>query len=87
MIPTPNEAFELLKEYNHGEFHLKHGKTVGGVLRYFATELGYGADADFWETVGILHDLDFELYPEAHCRMTVSSTRWQITFPRKWQTN
>ena len=67
MIPTPNEAFELLKEYNHGEFHLKHGKTVGGVLRYFATELGYGADADFWETVGILHDLDFELYPEAHC--------------------
>lgn len=67
MIPTPNEAFELLKEYNHGEFHLKHGKTVGGVLRYFATELGYGADADFWETVGILHDLDFEMYPEAHC--------------------
>ena len=67
MIPTPNEAFELLKEYNHGEFHLKHWKTVGGVLRYFATELGYGADADFWETVGILHDLDFELYPEAHC--------------------
>lgn len=67
MIPTPNEAFELLKEYNHGEFHLKHGKTVGGVLRFFATELGYGADADFWETVGILHDLDFELYPEAHC--------------------
>ncbi len=67
MIPTPNEAFELLKEYNKGEFHLAHGETVGGVMRYFANELGYGDEADFWQTVGILHDLDFELYPEEHC--------------------
>ena len=67
MIPTPKEAFELLKEYNKGEFHLNHGKTVGGVMRWFADELGYGDDVDFWESVGILHDLDFELYPEEHC--------------------
>lgn len=66
MIPTPKEAFELLKEYNSGEFHLNHGKTVGGIMRWFALELGYG-EADFWETVGILHDLDFEKYPEQHC--------------------
>ncbi|MGN1348644.1 MAG: hydrolase [Acutalibacteraceae bacterium] len=67
MVPTPAEAYELLKEYNEGEFHLKHGKTVGGVMRRFAIELGYGDEADFWETVGILHDLDFEKYPQEHC--------------------
>ncbi|MGM9644278.1 MAG: hydrolase [Eubacteriales bacterium] len=67
MVPTPKEAFELLKKYNKGEFHLKHGKTVGGVMRWFAEELGYGVEADFWETVGILHDLDFEEYPDLHC--------------------
>ena len=67
MIPTPNEALELLKKYNTGEFHINHGKTVGGVMRYFAVELGYEDEADYWETVGILHDLDFELYPEEHC--------------------
>ena len=67
MIPTPKEAFELLKEYNTGEFHLKHARTVGGVMHWFAEELGYGDEADFWETVGILHDLDFEQYPDQHC--------------------
>lgn len=64
---TKQEALELLKEYNKGEFHLKHGRIVGDVMRYFANELGYGDEADFWETVGILHDLDFEMYPEQHC--------------------
>ena len=67
MIPTPKEAFELLKKYNEGEFHLKHARTVGSVMRHFAEELGYGDEADFWETVGILHDLDFEQYPDQHC--------------------
>ena len=67
MIPTPKESFELLKEYNKGEFHLKHARTVGRVMRHFAEELGYGDEADFWETVGILHDLDFEQYPDQHC--------------------
>lgn len=64
---TKQEAIALLEEYNKGEFHLKHGRIVGDVMRYFANELGYGDEADFWENVGILHDLDFELYPEQHC--------------------
>lgn len=67
MIPTPKEAWELLCEYNQGEFHRKHGRIVGDVLRWYAQELGYGAEADFWESVGILHDLDFEQWPEQHC--------------------
>ncbi len=64
---TKEEAWALLREYNEGEFHLRHAKTVGCVMRYFAETEGYGDEADFWETVGILHDLDFEKYPEEHC--------------------
>lgn len=67
MIPTPQQAWELLCEYNEGEFHRRHARTVGDVLRWFAQELGYGDQADFWEAVGILHDLDFEQWPEEHC--------------------
>ena len=67
MIPTPEQAWELLCEYNEGEFHRRHGRTVGDVLRWFAQELGYGDEADFWEVVGILHDLDFEQWPDQHC--------------------
>ena len=67
MIPTPLEAWTLLQAYNQGEFHLKHGRIVGDVMRWYAQQLGYGDQADFWETVGILHDLDFEQYPEQHC--------------------
>lgn len=67
MIPTPEEAWELLKEYNQGDFHRKHGRIVGDVLHWYAQELGYGEEADFWKTVGILHDLDFEQWPEEHC--------------------
>ena len=67
MIPTPQEAWELLCQYNEGEFHRKHGRTVGDVMRWYARELGYGEEADFWEAVGILHDLDFEQWPEQHC--------------------
>ena len=67
MVPTPQEAYELLKEYNEGEFHLKHGRIVGDVMRWFAVDQGFGVEADFWQTVGILHDLDFERYPDQHC--------------------
>ena len=67
MIPTPEQAWELLCEFNEGEFHRRHARTVGDVLRWFAQELGYGQDADFWEAVGVLHDLDFERWPEEHC--------------------
>ena len=66
-LMTKQEALSLLGEYNKGEFHLKHGRIVGDVMRWFSNELGYGDEADFWETVGILHDLDFEMYPEEHC--------------------
>lgn len=66
-LMTKQEALSLLEEYNKGEFHLKHGRIVGDVMQWFATELGYGDEADFWETVGILHDLDFEMYPDEHC--------------------
>ena len=67
MIPTPEQAWELLCEYNEGDFHRKHGRIVGDVLRWYANELGYGDEADFWQVVGILHDLDFEQWPEQHC--------------------
>ncbi len=65
-IPTVEEAYEILKKYNKDEFHLKHGKIVSGVMGYFAKE--YDPDrVDYWKVVGMLHDLDFELYPEEHC--------------------
>lgn len=67
MIPTPEQAWELLCEYNEGDFHRKHGRIVGDVLRWYANELGYGDEVDFWQAVGILHDLDFEQWPEQHC--------------------
>lgn len=64
---TRNKAYELLCRYNKEKFHIKHALTVEGVMRWFANELGYGEDADFWGIVGLLHDLDFEMYPEEHC--------------------
>jgi len=67
MIPTREEAWALLTEFNQGEFHQKHARTVGSVLRWYAQKLGYADEADFWEVVGILHDLDFEQFPEQHC--------------------
>ncbi len=65
---TKDKAIEILKEYNKEEFHIKHGLTVGATMRYLAEKLGYGDEADYWENVGILHDVDFELYPEQHCK-------------------
>ncbi len=64
---TKEQALALLSEYNEGEFHLRHAHIVGDVMRYFAEEMGYKEEADFWEIVGLLHDLDFEKYPEQHC--------------------
>ena len=75
MIPTPQEAYELLKQYNEGDFHLKHGRVVGDVMRWYAQELGYGDEADFWQTVGLLHDLDFERWPEDHCTKGIELMR------------
>lgn len=61
------EAAELLKKYNKEPFHILHGLTVEGVMRWYAEDLGYGGEKDFWGLVGLLHDIDFELYPEEHC--------------------
>lgn len=65
---TRDDALNLLKKYNKEEFHILHALTVEGVMRYFANELGYGDDADFWAITGLLHDVDFEKYPEIHCK-------------------
>ena len=61
------QALALLKQYNKESFHILHGLTVEGVMRWYARELGYGEDEEFWGIVGLLHDIEFELYPEEHC--------------------
>lgn len=65
---TREEALALLKKYNKESFHIQHALTVEGVMRWFAGELGYGAEAEYWANAGLLHDIDFELYPEQHCQ-------------------
>lgn len=62
-----NDAFELLKKYNIDPFHIQHALTVEAVMKWYANELGYGEDAEYWGIVGLLHDIDFELYPKQHC--------------------
>ena len=64
---TRSDAWNLLTQYNEEPFHLEHGQTVEHVMRWFAEQLGYGDEADFWGIVGLLHDLDFERWPEEHC--------------------
>lgn len=64
---THETALKLLRKYNQDAFHILHGLTVEGCMRWFARELGYGEEENFWACVGLLHDIDFELYPEAHC--------------------
>lgn len=64
---TREEAYDLLKKYNKDPFHIQHALTVEAVMKWYAEELGFGADAEYWGIVGLLHDIDFELYPEEHC--------------------
>lgn len=64
---TREDAFALLRQYNQDHFHIQHALTVEGVMKWFARELGYGEDAEYWGIVGLLHDIDFEQYPEEHC--------------------
>ncbi|MDR2394171.1 MAG: hydrolase [Treponema sp.] len=61
------QAWDLLKTYNKDPFHLQHALTVEGVMQWYARELGYPHEADFWGIVGLLHDIDFEAYPQEHC--------------------
>lgn len=65
---TREAALELLRKYNKEEFHLLHALTVEGVMRWYANDLGYGDEADYWAAIGLLHDIDFELYPDEHCK-------------------
>lgn len=64
---TRAEALELLKKYNKDPFHLQHAYTVEAVMKWYAKELGFGAEEAYWGIVGLLHDIDFEIYPEEHC--------------------
>ena len=64
---TRDEAFSLLKQYNKEASHIQHALTVEGVMKWYANELGYADEAEHWGIVGLLHDIDFELYPEQHC--------------------
>ncbi|NLD52517.1 MAG: HDIG domain-containing protein [Clostridiales bacterium] len=64
---TRETALQLLQQYNQEEYHLRHALTVEAVMRYFAKEQGYGEETDFWGLVGLLHDIDFEQYPDQHC--------------------
>lgn len=70
------EALRLLKEYNKEEFHLRHALTVEGVMRYFARE--FGEDEEYWGIVGLLHDVDFEKYPEEHCHKAREILKMQV---------
>lgn len=65
---TRDDALALLKKYNHEAFHLQHAYTVEAVMRWFANELGYADEADFWALAGLLHDVDFEQFPDEHCK-------------------
>ena len=64
---TREEAFELLRKYNQDLFHLQHALTMEAVMKWYAKELGYEAEATHWGIVGLLHDLDFEMWPDEHC--------------------
>ena len=68
MLNTRDEALALLRQYNKEPFHLLHAFTVEGVMAWYAKELGYGDEADFWSMVGLLHDIDFEQWPDQHCQ-------------------
>ena len=65
---TREEAYALLHKYNKEAFHIQHALTVEGVMKWFANDLGYGEDEEYWAITGLLHDIDFELYPEEHCK-------------------
>lgn len=65
---TNEQAFELLKKYNSDPFLIRHGLTVSGVMRWFAKDLGHADEEEFWAQVGMLHDIDYEKWPEEHCK-------------------
>ncbi len=66
---TREQGLSALRQYNKEPFHIRHGLTVEGTMRWFAQDQGFGEEADFWAMAGLLHDIDFEQYPEQHCLM------------------
>ena len=64
---TREKAWELLRQYNKDPFHLQHALTVEGVMRWYSNQLGYEAETEYWGIVGLLHDIDFEQFPQEHC--------------------
>ena len=68
MDPNRTQALALLQKYNKEPFHILHALTVEGVMRWFAQDQGFDAEIDFWGLCGLLHDVDFEVYPEEHCK-------------------
>ncbi len=82
-IPTREEAFELLKKYNKSESLIKHALAVEGVMRHMAVKAG--EDPDKWGIIGLIHDLDYEMYPEQHCTMTkkiLEENNWPAEYIR-----
>jgi len=75
MLNTRDEALALLRQYNKEPFHLLHALTVEGAMAWYAQELGYGEQADFWAMAGLLHDIDFEQWPEEHCQKSPALLR------------
>jgi predicted hydrolase (HD superfamily) len=75
MSITRLQAWELFRKYNRDPFHLRHALTVEGVMKWFASELGFGGEAEYWGVVGLLHDIDFEMFPEEHCVKAVGILR------------
>ena len=69
---TRQQAWDLLRKYNAEPFHLQHGLTVEAVMAWYANDLGFGEEADFWANVGLLHDVDYEQWPEQHCEVAPS---------------
>ena len=76
------QAMTLLKKYNQEPFHIQHALTVEGVMRWYANELGYGDEADFWGITGLLHDVDFEQYPDQHFLIAAEHHKNQHSHPR-----
>lgn len=66
-VPTRDESFALLQKYNEDSFLIRHGISVEAVMEYFASELGYTDEIDYWSRIGLLHDVDFGMFPEEHC--------------------
>lgn len=64
---TREDAYELLKKYNKDPFHIQYALTIEAVMKWYANELGFADEAEYWGIVGLLHDIDFELYPNEHC--------------------